>query len=122
MSKRTLADDIHEISRERGISYEMLRAVLRDFLKALHETDFRSSYFHSKTGGYMTQVYSALGAEATYHLVGFMTRDGKGHDADDVLTELQYLDQRAYRFGTTVERWQAEVDTELADQNEPTGT
>ena len=121
MNKADLAAYIDEASRERGISCEMLRAVLRDFLKVLHEADFKSGYYPG-TSGYMAQVYFALGPEAAFHLVEFMARDGRGRDPDDVRTELQYLDSRAYRFRTTVERWQAEVDSDLADRDGSTET
>jgi hypothetical protein len=58
----------------------------------------------------MAQVYWALGPEAVFHYVGLMARQGSGHDPDDVQTELQYLDQHAYRFRTTVECWQEEIN------------
>jgi hypothetical protein len=44
--------------------------------------------------------------------------DGKRHEAGDLYTELEYIDARAKRFVTTVERWQAEVDAEIADNEE----
>ena len=64
------------------------------------------------------QVYTALGPEAAYHLVEFVSRQGKGHDPDDVRTELNYIDHRANRFYTTVQRWEMEVDSEIADSEE----
>ena len=111
----TLESYFEETCRERAINADLLRAVLREFLKALHETDFKSSYF-SDEGGCLPQVYFLLGPEAAFHLVGYMARQGKGHDADAVCTELEYLDSRAKRFGTTTQRWQMEVDAEIADR------
>ena len=70
MSKGDLAAYIDAASRERGISYEMLRASLRDFLKALHETDFKSRYY-LETSWYMQQVYCALGPETAFQSVDF---------------------------------------------------
>ena len=122
MSKGTLESFIDEASRERGLDQHALRAALRDFIRALHETDFRSSYFSSEDGGYLAQVYLSLGPEAAFHLVEFMARQGKGHDPDAMRTELQYIDNHAYRFGTTIQRWQAEVDVEFANRQEESGT
>jgi hypothetical protein len=62
------------------------------------------------------QVYRALGAEAAYHLVGFLGNSGSGHDANTAYETLERLDNRAKRFGTTAERWHMEVDAEVADQ------
>jgi hypothetical protein len=47
---------------------------------------------------------------------------GRGHDPDDTLEMLQRLDSHAYRYSTTVQRWQEEVDKDIADREEPTGT
>jgi hypothetical protein len=111
---------ILNVTRRTKSSYSaaqgVFRAVLRDFLKALHETDFKSACF-SDEAGCILQVYTALGPEAAYHLVEFISRQGKGHDPDDIRTELNYIG-RANRFYTTVQRWQMEVDTEIADNEE----
>ena len=103
MSKGTLELFIDEASRERGLDQHALRAALRDFIRALHETDFRSSYFSSERRWISGTSWDfSLGPEAAFHLVEFMARQGKGHDPDAMRTELQYIDNHAYRFGTTI--------------------
>lgn len=115
MSNTVIESYIDHVVDERGVDRGIVRAVLRDFIEALHEADFKSSYFPSE-GSVMAQVYFALGPEAAYHLVGLFARQGKGHDPDEVQTELQLLDQHAYRYSTTVQRWTAEAEVDLANQ------
>jgi len=118
MSKRheTIVDlFIRHCSLERGLDVTVLRAVFRDFVKCLHESQFKSGY-RFEDGSVLNQIYRALGPEAAYHFCGLLAKGGRGHDADTVTTALAYQDPGAKRFATNEERWQFECDSEIADQ------
>jgi hypothetical protein len=106
---------IRHCSLERGLDVTVLRAVFRDFMKCLNESQFKSGY-RTEDGSVLNQIYSALGQEAAYHFCGLLANSGRGHDGETVVTALEYQDPRAKRFGTTVERWQFECDSEIAQQ------
>ena len=106
---------IQTICRERNMDERILHAVLREFLKYLHEAQFKSGY-RPEDGSLIAQVHWALGDEAAFHLVGLLASGGKGQDAGTVYDTLEYLDAHAKRFATTVQRWQTEVDAEFLNK------
>ena len=81
----------------------------------MHEAQFKSGY-RPEDGSLIAQVHWALGDQAALHFVGLLASGGKSHDAGTVYDTLEYLDADAKRFGTTVQRWQMEVDAEIADE------
>nr|WP_294504263.1 hypothetical protein [uncultured Rhodopila sp.] len=116
----TLDEFIENAASERDLKWDVIRALLRDFLRSLHEIDFKSGYY-SGMGG-IEQVYFLLGPEAAFHFVELLARGGRGHDPDDTQEMLQRLDPHAYRYSTTVQRWQAEIDKDLADRDDSSET
>ena len=109
-----LAVSIQKICRERNLDETLLRTALCDFLRSLHETQFKSDY-RPEDGSLIAQVHRSLGDEAGFHFVGLLASSGKGLDAGTVYDTLEYLDSTAKRFGTTVQRWQMEIDNEIVD-------
>jgi hypothetical protein len=116
----TLESFIEDAANERGLKRDVIRALLRDFLRSCHEIEFKSKYYSGMSC--IEQVYFLLGTEAAFHFVEFLASGGRGHDPDDTQEMLQRLDPHAYRYSTTVQRWQAEVDKDIADRDESTGT
>jgi len=112
-----LEASIQTICRERNIDVGMLRAVLCDFLVSLNEVQFKSGY-RTNDGCLIAQVYRALGDEAAFHLVGLLSYNGHGYDPGELYTSLEYIDARTRRFDTTVQRWQMEIDAEVADSKD----
>jgi hypothetical protein len=106
---------VQACSRERGVNTAALRAMLRDFIVCLHESQFKSGY-STLDGSVINQVYWALGDEAAYHFCELLAYDGRGHDPGEVYTALEYQDSHAKRFHTTIDRWQLECDREIADE------
>jgi hypothetical protein len=100
------------ICRERGIPYDVGRAAFADFIKALHEIDFKAQDTEKGDLGevcLIDQVYWVIGDEAAYHLGGILANHGN----EEVTTMLEYLDWRLKRFRTTVERWEMELKNEI---------
>ena len=120
MTGRALEEFIEDAASERDLKRDVIRALLRDFLRSLHEIEFKSRYYSGMSC--IEQVYFLLGPEAAFHFVEFLASGSRGHDPDDVREMLQRLDPHAYRYSTTVQRWQAEVDKDIADRDESTGT
>lgn len=101
---------VDQISRERGVNPGVLKAVLLDFVRALHENQVKA---WNQDHGLLQQVYWVIGDEAAYHLGGLLDREG-----DDGLrvVELQYMDSSLKRFRSIVEMWEFERDQEIKEE------
>jgi hypothetical protein len=102
-------------SLQRGLHEMAVRSLLGDFLECLHESQFKSGY-RTQDGGVLNQVYWSLGEKSAYHFCELLSNGGQGHDAGTVRISLEYQDSHAKRFGTTVERWQMECDSEMTNE------
>lgn len=97
-----LSEKVSRLCRERGLTDDQGRHLLKHFLKALDEerTD--------KNGDIQSAdvlTYWSIGQEAAYHLGGLY----EGDLFNMVCTELEYLDWRLKRFRKLVEIWEIEL-------------
>jgi hypothetical protein len=62
----TLEEFIEDAASGTDIKIDVIRAVLRDFLRSLHEIEFKSKYYSGMSG--IEQVYFPHGPEAAFIL------------------------------------------------------
>ena len=103
------------LSAKFGIAPEAVRALLGDFLEALHEASFKGSPTEALTG-----VYFSLGPEAAWHFFGIVYESLAGVSSEFVSDErgmwietAQRLDGRMKRFATICDRWSEEKSYEI---------
>jgi hypothetical protein len=101
-----LRSAFEKICQDHGIDMHVGRSAIADFIKHLHETNFKLRH---PEGSLLKQVYWVLGDEAAYHF-GCLLRD---HGDEEAVTELQYMDPDMKRFRTTVSRWEFELQREI---------
>jgi hypothetical protein len=107
-----LEHQLAKIAREHGLNRDVLKVILSDFIKALHENQVKA---WRQEDGLVGQVYWALGDETTYHLFGLISQICPGDAINDFWTELQYLDPRLKRFNKLLEMWEQERECEIKD-------
>jgi hypothetical protein len=107
-----LAAALQKIAVERNVERGHLKAILRDFLIALHENQVKA---WRDEDWLLEQVYYELGDEAVYHLAGLLVENINQSSAGDFLAEVTALDPRINRYKTTVDRWRIESEYEVKD-------
>ena len=61
---------IRDYSIERGLDAQIVKSLLREFIKCLHESQFKSGY-RLEDGSVLNQVYQTLGPELPIILANF---------------------------------------------------
>ena len=119
MSSEALDRFVERVARERNVDPMLVRAVVTDFLRELHERIY-------KDGGYghaLREIWLQVGEEAVYHFGGVLI-ESAGDDAGDfggmVNESIARMGFRLSRYRTTVDKWKFEKDWDeedrLADQ------
>jgi len=106
---------VDRVSRERNLDPMLIRAVVTDFMRELHERIY-------KDGGYghaLPEILFQCGDEALYHFGGILIESaGEGcTDFGGMVNEsIARLGDRLSRFRTIVDRWKMEKDWEEEDR------
>jgi hypothetical protein len=109
VSTKPLDGFVNRAARERNVDPLLIRAVITDFLRELHERIY-------KDGGYgdaLPEVLFQCGEEACYHFGGILIASAGG-DAGDfggmVSESLARLGYRPGHFLTIIDKWKMEKE------------
>lgn len=115
MSSEALDGFVERVARERNVDPMLVRAVLTDFLRELHERIY-------KDGGYsnaLREIRLQVGEEAVYHFGGVLI-ESVGDSSRDfcgmVGESIARMGYRLERYRTIVDRWTLEKKWDEEDR------
>jgi len=115
VSTKPLDGFVDRAARERNVDPLLIRAVITDFLRELHERIY-------KDGGYglvLSDIRFQCGEEALYHFGGILL-ESAGDDAVDfssmVNESLARCGYRLSRFLTVIDKWKMEKQWDEEDR------
>jgi hypothetical protein len=115
LSTNALDGFVDRVSRERNVDALLVRAVVTEFLRELHERVY-------KDGGYgrvLTEIRFECGDEALYHFGGILSESvgDAGGDFGMLLNEsFARLGCRVSQFRTVVDKWKMEKEWDEEDR------
>jgi hypothetical protein len=115
VSTEPLKEFVDRIARERNVDPLLIRAVITDLFRELHERIYKDgSYGHA-----LPEILFQFGEEAVYHFGGILI-ESVGNDGGDfgamVNESIARLGYRLSRFRTTMDKWEMEKQWDAEDR------
>jgi hypothetical protein len=115
VSPKPLDGFVDRAARERNVDPLLIRAVITDFLRELHERIYKDGGYGNVLPGMLFQC----GEEACYHFAGVLIASA-GENAGDfagmVSESMARLGYRPGRFLTVIDKWRMEKQWDEEDR------